>query len=133
MFRQIRHSINKRRLRARREATIGKFFLLNSQIENWSRYYVTSGRPLSEDPYVHDFILGFLQAHRRSTGCKLFDGIVPELSQEPFLEYLTSRLGCSGGSAGEYFDAAMARRVSGSEGYRDGLEVGRNLISRANA
>jgi hypothetical protein len=92
-----------------------------------------SGMPLSEDPYVHDFILGFLHAHPRSTGSKLFDGSASELSQEPFLEYLTTRLGCSSRSAGEYFDAAVARHMSGSDGYRDGLEVGQNLISRANA
>jgi hypothetical protein len=128
LFRLIGHYFHKRWLQAHREATRIQFLLLNAQIENWSRYSATSGTPLFEDPYLHDYILGVFHARPRGIGRAIFGKDGSDWSRGPFLEYLTTRLGFSCMIAGEYFAAALARHASGSEGYRDGLEVGQNLL-----
>ena len=130
MFRLIERYLRNRRSRARAKTTQVRFLLLNFQIENWSRYPKPNGKLLFEDPYVHDYILGLFNARSPAAGYSLFGAAGPDSSQQPFIEYLTTRLGFSRAATEAYLTAALARQTSGSEGYRDGLEVGRNLLSR---
>jgi hypothetical protein len=130
LFHLIERYLRKRLSRARRETTQVRFLLLNFQIENWSRYPTTNGKLLFEDPYVHDYILGIFNARLPLAGYGLFGAAGPGSSQQPFIEYLTTRLGFSRAATDAYLAAALARQISGSEGYRDGFEVGRNLLSQ---
>ena len=130
MFRLIEHYLHKRPSRAGGEATPVRILLLNFQMENWSRYPIVNGTLLFEDPYVHDYILGIFDARPPAARIALFRGARSNASQRPFIEYLTKRLGFSRVAAEAYLAAALARRASGSEGYRDGFEVGQNLLSQ---
>jgi hypothetical protein len=129
LFRLIEHYLRNRRSRARGEMTPVRILLLNFQIENWSRYPTRNGTLLFEDPYVHDYILGIFHA-RPPVGRALSESGGSNSCQQPFIEYLTTRLGFSRLAAETYLAAALARKASGSDGYRDGFEVGRNLLSR---